>query len=724
MKNTFKIGFGFLFLIVAGCSTKKDAFLNRSFHSTTTKYNVLFNGKEALEQGLDQLNANYEDNYLEILPIEPLKVEILALPGMEADKDGSPIEFEKAEEKAVKAIQKHSMLIARQERNKQIDDAYLLLGKSRYYSKRFVPALEAFNFVIENYPKANLINETKVWHAKTLIRLQNEEQAIENLKKVLKGTDLSDDVKERAHTAMAMAYSSINNSDLALLHLKKAVKTDVNKEQTARNLFVLGQMYGSKKLKDSANLTFTKLLDLKKAPKKYKIRAELEKAKIATNKLDILNSKETLVKLSNDRTNKPFFSEIYHQLGLLEKATNETQAISFFQNSLNANPNFNVQKELTYQELGDLYFEKAAFVTASKYYDSILNITSSDNSKRVLSLTRKRNNLNEVINYEAIAKNSDSILELVAMNEEERINYFTDHIQKVKQAKEKQQKKINTGSGFLNFKSNDETSNNAGKWYFYNLQAEGFGQQEFSRIWGNRPLEDNWRLSDKSKLQSASSINKITQNQTIPINGNEPTVEQYLSKIPNDKYLIDSISSQRNNAYFKLGLIYKDQFNENEIALEKFEKLLTFKPEEQLIITSKYHIYKIYSQTDKEKSEVLKSEFVAIYPKSVYTQYILNPNVLIVNSDQKASEKEYALVFYDYKEELYDVVIEKATKAINTYEGLPIVPKFELLRAYAIGKREGLEAFKKALDFIAMNYPNTEESKKALEVIATINTKL
>lgn len=39
-------------------------------------------------------------------------------------------------------------------------------------------------------------------------------------------------------------------------------------------------------------------------------------------------------------------------------------------------------------------------------------------------------------------------------------------------------------------------------------------------------------------------------------------------------------------------------------------------------------------------------------------------------------------------------------------------------------EKEGMLAFKKALDFVAMNYPNTEEGKKAIEVIETIKTKM
>ena len=81
-------------------------------------------------------------------------------------------------------------------------------------------------------------------------------------------------------------------------------------------------------------------------------------------------------------------------------------------------------------------------------------------------------------------------------------------------------------------------------------------------------------------------------------------------------------------------------------------------------------------------------------------------------------------MFYEYKEEKLDTVIDKSTIAISKFEGQAIVPKFELLKAYALGKKNGLEAFKTALEYVAMNYPNTEEGAKALEVIETIKSKI
>jgi len=56
---------------------------------------------------------------------------------------------------------------------------------------------------------------------------------------------------------------------------------------------------------------------------------------------------------------------------------------------------------------------------------------------------------------------------------------------------------------------------------------------------------------------------------------------------------------------------------------------------------------------------------------------------------------------------------------INQFSGDEIVSKFELLKANTIGKLRGLEAYKNALQYVADNYPNSEEGKNALEIVTT-----
>ena len=54
------------------------------------------------------------------------------------------------------------------------------------------------------------------------------------------------------------------------------LKTNNNKEQTARNLFILGQIYREENYKDSSNVVFQQIIDMKRIPYKYQIHSELQ----------------------------------------------------------------------------------------------------------------------------------------------------------------------------------------------------------------------------------------------------------------------------------------------------------------------------------------------------------------------------------------------------------------------------------------------------------------
>jgi hypothetical protein len=57
-----------IILVAIGCSTRKDAAVNRFYHKTTAKFNPLFNAEEALRYGLLDITLNHSDNYWLRLP--------------------------------------------------------------------------------------------------------------------------------------------------------------------------------------------------------------------------------------------------------------------------------------------------------------------------------------------------------------------------------------------------------------------------------------------------------------------------------------------------------------------------------------------------------------------------------------------------------------------------------------------------------------------------------
>ena len=729
-------------LVFWSCSTNKDTIVSRTLHSTAAKYNILYNGNLAFNKAKKEIDDAYEDDFNKVLPIEPLKIkekDVLALPkapgsklSVESSSKSNAQGFERAEEKAVKAIQKHSINIGTKEKNKQIDDAYFLLGKSRYYDQRFVPALETFKYMIKKYPKSDLFQTARIWEAKSLIRLGQEEDAIYKLDKYLtKNKDLKDRIKDDAHTALAMAYMQIDSMQQVINHLNQALKyTHKNYNQATRNAFILGQLYRNQGKIDSSNMAFNKIKNNKKAPYRFRIYAQLERAKNYNKATDDTNALlGNLKKLTKNRDNRPYLDGIFYQIGKIESVNNNVdQAIDYFKKSLRTKLAKDTQKDKAYEALGNIYFDKAKFVTSGAYYDSVINLSILPKSKRFRKIKRLRKSLDYVIRLENDIKQNDSILNLVAMSVPEREAYFKDYIKKLKKRDKEAEiiaknKKRNNFSGFGSLNS-DNALKKGSKFYFYNPQTVSFGEEEFKKVWGNRPLEDNWRLSDKTTENEEKIKDKETENNTEK-DTKKYELATYLDKIPSEQSKIDSISKIRNKSYYNLGILYKEQFKKPKLAIEQLEKLLQFNlKNSNLTLPTYYHLYKAYAQIgNNAKSVFYKDKITTEYPDSKYAQLILHPENKETTVDTDSPENKYKKVYERYQNKEYQQVIEDCNNNLASIEESPIKAKFELLKAQAIAKTLGKKEYLKALTFIVNNYPNTVEAKRAQEIIDFLTEK-
>ena len=291
-------------LIFVACSTKKNTFVSRNYHALTTKDNVLYNGNLAIEKGILELKSQYNDNFWAILPVERMQVSQEQMAQGQAKNQN----FEIAETKAVKAIQKHSMNIGGSEKNPQMDEAHLLLGKTRYYDQRFVPALEAFNYVLYKYPTSSKIQEVKIWREKTNMRMDNDAAAVINLKKLLSEIKFKDQIFADANAALAQAYLNLDENKNALAKLKIATEFTKSKEEIARYLFIEAQIYERLGHKDSAYAKFQEVIDMKrKAARQYVIQAHAHQAgQFDFKKGDTIAFLEKFNNLLKDRENRPF----------------------------------------------------------------------------------------------------------------------------------------------------------------------------------------------------------------------------------------------------------------------------------------------------------------------------------------------------------------------------------------------------------------------------------
>ncbi|MCP2026438.1 tetratricopeptide (TPR) repeat protein [Flavobacterium sp. HSC-32F16] len=712
----------------------------------STKYNILYNGGLGLEKGLQSIKANDQDNFWNLLPIEKMQFDENF---SEGEKTKNP-DFEKAETKATKAIQKHSMNIGGRERNYQIDEAYLMLGKARYYDQRFIPAIEAFNYILYKYPNSSNIYTAKIWREKTNMRLGNDAIVVKNINQLLKKTDLNKQTFSDANALLAEAFLNLEERDSAVAKLRIAEEFSRINEDRARYKFILGQMYQEVGNKDSAAFYYDGVIDMnRKADRKYMMHAYAKKAQM----YDYENGNDTIFlktynKLVADRENRPYYDVLFYEMGVFyDKKKDKENALKFYNKSLGRKSKDPYLMASAYRNIGNMYFKNTDYTMAAKYYDSTLT-KLNPKTREFAFIEKNRKNLDNVIKYEGIAKRNDSIIKVYGLPDSERKIYFESYIAELKKKdeakrilEEKEKEKL------ANIERNNSASNAptavnpnslgkavdmesdgirppsgndavASTFYFYNPTTVAYGKLQFKKMWGNRTIGGNWRLSAIKAANDAAmlndSINEADANKlkdTIVIE--KYTTAFYEKQLPKTQIAVDSIGKERNFAYYQLGLIYKEKFKEYTLASNKLEQLLRNNPEEKLILPSMYNLYKIYQITDPAKAEKIKSDISNNYPGSRYAQILNNTN----SDDIPSPEKEYQKWYKLFQEEKFDVVLDNIDNLINQYSGDEIVSKFELLKANTLGKVNGLEAYKKGLENVADNYPNSDEGKNARELL-------
>lgn len=689
-----------------------------------TKYNVLYNGNLAYESGKEGLITTFQDDYWQILPVERMRVnEEVLLPGTAKNPD-----FERAEEKAVKAIQKHGMNIGGKEKNQQTDEAYLLLGKARYFDQRFVPALEAFNYILYKHPTSDKINHARIWREKVNIRLENTELAIANLKRLLKQEKLNDQDVSDANAMLAQAYINNKHIDSALAPIKIAVAHTKNKEVRGRLGYIKGQLYNQLGYKDSANIAFDEIIKLKrKTLWAYYVNAQVAKARnFDFEKGNKLMYYEHLISLAENRENREYLDKIYNLIAEYHKNnSSDSLAIIYYNKSIRKATYDEYLQSLNYRALAAYEFDATNYKAAGAYYDSTMTKLKKQ-SKEYRFYKKKKENLKDVIAYEELAKRNDSILRVLNYTEDERVTYFEKYIKQLKkkdslakaaEIAKNQAKVSNTNLSTLPKGKGSKASQPT--FYFYNPTTVAYGKEAFRKTWGDRVLEDNWRRSNKGKVlktdeeeianESAEKTNELAD---------EYTPAFYLSKLPKTPKQIDSVIDKRNFAYYQLGLIYKQKFKEYPLASNRLEKLLSFQPNERLALPAKYQLYKIYDLMGSNKKEAIKQDIIGNHSESRYAEILKNPAAALTFAEG-SPKAIYDGLYKKYEAQQYDMVAKELEQYITQFDGDEMLPKYELLKAVVSGKINGVSAYKKGLNYVALNYPNTEEGKGAQTLLQT-----
>ena len=694
------------FICFLSCSTQKNKALNKGYHSVVSSYNVLFNGEMSIDEGFLQTQESFVDNFWEILPVEKINIskDIITVDGIENDN------FLKAEEKAAKTIQKHSMQINNVEYNSKITQAYLLLGRARYFDQRFIPALDAFNQVY----KRNLVNEewnfSVIWKAKCNIRLEQEELAIELLKTLLKKEKLSSKIKTEANAGIAMAYLQLEKNDSAIKPLKTASLNEKNKHNKARYLYILGQLYEKNNKIDSAYAVFKKIVDFKRSiPRNVFINAKLK-----TLLYDPVNGSETeFNKIIKNIENKPFLDKIYYAYSkTLFSKDSINKAILFLNKAIKESGS---DKELLargFEKLSKVYFKKSNYLMAGKYLDSTLN-NLDKNLKKHWELKKQKNGLNLVVKLEENINLYDSLIKLSGYNNS-KLNDILNQI-KTKNVLLKQKPVENRPVDVLR-----NRNNNRSNFYFYDLKLVELGKKSFESVWGQRTRESYWRNISSKPISKTEKTEKIELSETS-LEEMEIDNSELLKRIPRTKNQKDSINRLKNRSYLKLAEIYLEKYNNYTLTENRLTYLLNSNPSKEVLSEANYLLYKSYKKQNKKEAENIRFKIIEKFPNTKFAKILKDRNNLM--TEEKETLKLLDSFQSLFKNQNFEQVLVGIENQIAFIENKDISINFDLLRAQTIGKLEGILKYNEELKSIIDRYPNNSKTVELKEISREINRK-
>ena len=708
-----------LIVLFSSCSTQKNTWATRSFHQTKVKYNILYNGNLAYEEGLKAIRDANTDDYSQILYLYPVSNHKAAAT--------STSQMDKTIEKCRKCIKLHSIKakpkrdpkkasdpkykewLKSEEFNANMGLAWIRLGEAEFHKADFLGAVSTFNYIINHYQNdADMIAQCQLWIARSYAEMGWQYEAEDMLQRV------NIDALSKKH---ARLYSAVKADVLlhgkqyhdAIPFVKIAIPYEKRKIYRPRFSYVLGQLYELENNRSEAISAYKSVVRLA-PPTEMEFNARLRMAELGGK-----NSMRQLRTMAKQSKYKDKLDQIYGAMGNIYLSQADTaQALEMYQKAIEEATQAGPSKAAVLVRAGDLYYEMRAYVDAQPCYREAVTILSSENPDYG-RIQRRSDILDELIVAYTQAELQDSLQALSRKSEAEQKaivdKIIADLIEAEKNDSIKQaQEKREVALGDLKPRSVN-TANMLGgggvqntDWYFYNPQLMKQGQQEWRRRWGNRPLEDNWRRQNKQVvstlpeegLEGVTDSTALATDSTVTRPALETDIhkpEYYLQQIPRTPEDFAISDSLWREALVALYYIYRDKVEDEALAEEALRELIER-------FTGHPCIDEIF---EEKKLLALRHD----------EAYIAKMRRMLAEQDSL-----YAATYDAYTKGQYAQVKANKRYAEEQFPQTTLMPRFLFLNAVSVARTEGQSAFVSELQNLVERYPDTELGAMAKDMLA------
>ena len=727
----------FTLMLFSACSTEKNSFLNRTYHSTTARFNGHFNANELLNQSLTTFYSSTKDDFYEVLPVT-------LLPNEEESKGMHPA-IDTAISKCSIVIKNHSMPSTEDmyykdvEHNKWIDENWITIGKALYYKREYKQAKKNFEFVKRLFANDPSFYIAKLWIAKihieqrdfanakiilddlNAISLEQKEKTFRDFIPFVKNKTEEEGIPMMSRKLQYDIYKTY--ADLAIKRkeypeaiegLNSAITKCPSPGEKTRLHFILGQLYQKSNVLDSARLHYSKALKAA-APFEISFNARLNRA--ISGGGDKLS--KDLKRMLKDAKNAQYKDQIYYALANLEiNRNNKVQAkVYLTESAFYSNGNAR-QKAMSYEKLGDLsYFEKN-YVFAQKYYDSCSRFITEEypNGDQIKDKAVK---LSDLVDAIEIVIFEDSVQRIAKMDEKEREQFLKETLKQIKREAQKR-KELEAAKLLALQEQNNANSNSTNKSVFTNPKLREEGYNDFRKAWGgSRENEDHWRRSEKivfstEELSDSSAVDSLLVEE---VGIDSLTVDDLRKNIPLSDSAFALSEIKLLEALYQSGVLYKEILNESELAQTQFNRVLDINQRNLTDLSCAFQLYKLNEATGNK--EIYANHILTYYPSSDAAKYLNDPDFYVKQKEsQKMDEMAYVELVDMYYAGQYRDVIDSTNRIIKDDLSNAYRADYLLLNVFANGQvTENKEEIVPLINRVIEEKPGTPQADIAQELL-------
>lgn len=753
-----------ILIILSACGSGKNkkreelSSAGELFQNTTAKFNGYFNARELWDLSVSELDASYQYNYNQLLPVFPY-----------SENDG----YLNYKEEMDKTIEKLATVISKHPASDWVDDSYLLMAKALFVKRDYENAINTLEYLTTKYSPGYLekvennrikpekkkkkdrwkklgkeedqgpkvtryvpgnqydvydgrivdklpaFYEALIWIAHTYTLSENyifAELALDRFEKY----DLPMRIKRLEYPVRALWNIKRQNYSEASNNLKDAIDSSVDHYEKARYAFIRGQIAINKKDYTTARKAFEDCIGFNP---RYEMvfAAQIKEIEIqALSGDDGEKVQKSLERMLEDGKNTEYFDKIYFAMARLAMENNRlADAEEFFQKAIQNSTGDEGQLAESYYQLAEMNYNRKDYLDAKYYFDSTLMFMNKSDD-RYFYVESNSSNLEDIAKNLEIIQLNDSLLRLTNLTDKER----RDFAYALEQRKQDEKTK---GSGSVSDRFKNKftpqraaSSSRPGgpsSFFAYDEKRLKKGQRDFEKVWGQIELQDFWRLSSL-RDNSLENPTDIEQYEALVLTDED--VDRILDFIPSTPEEIAQANSNISEAMYQLGVLYRDQLEQYEKSIETHESLISKYPDNVRMLEAMFYLYLSYNDLlNRPKANEYKKRIIDNYPNTNYAKALENPEFINVALNKEQLVKNYYdEVYQNFQNSDYQLAYDKIQSKDAKFEmSTTYASKFALLNAMCIGHLQGKGQYIRSLRLVIGKYKGTPESKRAKEIL-------